>query len=176
MTDLDQLALDPTNPAAVEQLLRHARAHATTIIRSRLRRHPYLVEDVVQDTVIATWTCLPRWRPDRPFLALVTRIAVNMSVNALRALRPTVPLESVDFGLLADDAPDLADIAAVSDMYARAQVAMQTQLSDVDHRLLRLRFLHALSSVEAAHVLGLTHGAARLRQHRALKKVAAHVH
>ncbi|RCG27211.1 sigma-70 family RNA polymerase sigma factor [Sphaerisporangium album] len=175
MPDLDQLALTAPHDAAVtDQLLRLVRAHAIKVCRRRLAWHPHLVDDAVQETVIATWSVVPRWRPERPFLAVVSRIAVNKCVSALRAQRPSMSLDGLGFEDLAADVPDPAEVAASTDMYSRVQAAM-ARLSTTDQQVLTLRFLYGMPGADIAHVLGVPHGHVRKRQHSALRKVAARV-
>lgn len=42
------------------------------------------LEDMVQETFVRAWRALPQWRPDRPFLHWLKRIAANIGLEFCR--------------------------------------------------------------------------------------------
>ena len=52
-----------------------------------------LAEDIAQDAFVRVWTKLAEYRPDGNFRAWLTRIAANMTIDAMRRRRPQVDIE-----------------------------------------------------------------------------------
>ena len=120
---------------------------------------------------MAVLTALPRYVDQgRPFAAFVYGIAAHKLADARRAAYrdrsdPTDLLPE-----RADDAAGPEDHAIAGDEAARAR-ALLDQLPDSARELLLLRVVAGLSAEETGSVLGMSPGAVRVAQHRALGRL-----
>jgi len=162
--------------AEVEALLERVRLIAHRYSRARLLSYPggqHLADDVAQDICIAVLGALPRYRDrGRPFEAFVHGIASRKVADAQRAFsRHPQPID--EFPDEVDDAPTPEDHAvAISD------VQSASQLLDLLPKNLRevmvLRVATGLTAEETGAALGMSAGAVRVAQHRALAKMREH--
>src|SRR3954447_14246988 len=185
-------AIDPTDDAALDLQLVVARATAgdaaamETVLgavhrmvhrycRARLARFPgaeHAADDVAQEVCIAVLSALPRYRDEgKPFEAFVYRIAANKVADtqrgAYRLPQPQAELpEVVD---LADGPEDLAVRASDAE---QARALLET-LPDTLRELMVLRVAVGLSADETGRALGMSAGAVRVAQHRALARLRA---
>jgi len=153
-----------------------ARIHPLVVryCRSRLSAgHRSLVtaDDVAQEVCMALVSALPTYRRDgRPFLAFVYGIAAHKVVDAHRAAgrSRSVPVADVPETASTDPGPEQS---AVDGSVAHTIDAMLATLPDSQQEILRLRVVVGLNSDETAQALGMTSGAVRVAQHRALTKL-----
>jgi RNA polymerase sigma-70 factor (ECF subfamily) len=129
-------------------------------------------DDVAQEVFVAVLSALPRYRDEgKPFAAFVFGIAGHKVADAQRAAyRTPVPVEHLP------DTPDLADGPEASSLRAAdADLArsLLAQLPEQHRELLTLRVAAGLSAEETAAALGMTPGAVRVAQHRALQRLRA---
>jgi RNA polymerase sigma-70 factor, ECF subfamily len=129
-------------------------------------------DDVAQEVCLAVLTALPSYRDQgRPFLAFVYGIAAHKVADAHRAAARN----------RADPVPEIPDTPGLAENGPEAQV-MQSELArrmtkllgtlpDRQREILLLRFVVGLSAEETAETLGLTPGAVRVAQHRALNRL-----
>ena len=117
-------------------------------------------------------SALPRYRDEgRPFEAFVFGIAAHKVADAQRAaVRAAVPTESIpetpDGGLGPEERAVRSSEAAI----ARRLLDL---LPDHQRELLLLRVAAGLSAEETGAALGMTSGAVRVAQHRALARLRA---
>lgn len=141
--------------------------------RARLGRLPgseQTADDVAQEVCIAVLSALPRYRDEgRPFEAFVFGIAAHKVADAQRAaVRAAVPTE---------DLPDEADTgpgpeeAAVRSSEATIVRALLDRLPQNQRELIVLRVVVGLSADETGRALGMSSGAVRVAQHRALARL-----
>ena len=160
-------------PADVEALLQRVRLVAHRYSRARLLGYPagaQLADDVAQDICIAVLSALPRYRDrGRPFEAFVHAIASHKVADAQRALsRSPVPTGEI---------PDAPDEAPTPEDHAvrTCDLRLASDLLDLLPKTLRevmlLRVAAGLSAEETGAALGMTPGAVRVAQHRALVKM-----
>ena len=158
---------------AAGELLAQVRPSLVRYCRARLGRAHGSYEaadDVAQEVLLAVLTALPRYRDEgRPFAAFVYGVAAHKVADHHRAaVRRPLPVadlpEAVD-GALGPE--DLAMRSADADT-ARALV---DQLPEPQRELIMLRVAAGLSAEETGAVLGMTAGAVRVAQHRALTKL-----
>ncbi|MGN6608180.1 MAG: sigma-70 family RNA polymerase sigma factor [Jatrophihabitans sp.] len=161
---------------ALDRLLALVRPQVHRYVLARLiDRH--LAEDVTQEVGVAIVASLPRYvRTDRPVIAWVFGIAAHKVSEAHRrhGRRPET---------VVDDLPDLCSLAESADPAltaetlesSRAVAALLASLRHPQGEILRLRIVAGLSTEETAAVLGLTPGAVRVAQHRALNVLRARV-
>ena len=162
-------------PAAMESLLRQIRPMVVRYCHARMNRlsgYHHAADDVAQEVCIAVISALPRYRDmGRPFVSFVFGIASHKVADAQRgAARQPIPTEDVPDG--PDDAPGPEDVA-VACLEAERVRALLAQLPALQHRLLVLRVLSGLSAEETGEALGMSPGAVRVAQHRALARLRA---
>lgn len=159
--------------AAAEALLRQLRPLVFRYCRGRLGRVPgadFAADDAAQEVLLAVLSALPRYRDEgRPFEAFVFGIAAHKVADVQRAShRLAVPTA---------DLPDAADLSLSPEDHAvraadahRARVLLD-RLPENLRELLLLRIAVGLSAEETGRALGMTPGAVRVAQHRALSRL-----
>ncbi|HEU4912427.1 MAG TPA: RNA polymerase sigma factor ShbA [Actinomycetes bacterium] len=173
--DMAELAALATtgDTRARDRLLTDVRSMVHRYCRARLGRLPgseHAADDVAQEVCIAVLSALPRYRDQgRPFEAFVYGIAAHKVADAQRsAVRAAVPTEDLP------DQPDAGagpEEAAVSRSEAEALRQLLGRLPESQRELLILRVAVGLSAEETGSALGMSAGAVRVAQHRALAKL-----
>jgi len=129
-------------------------------------------DDVTQETCIAMVESLPRYRDEgRPFVAWVVGIAGNKVAEAHRRVarrREDVTDQLPD---RASTGPDPADQAVTAVEANRAMRIIET-LPAQQRELILLR-VAGLSAEEVGAAVGMTAGAVRVAQHRAMNRLRA---
>ncbi len=159
--------------AAAEALLTHLRPLVVRYCRGRLGRVPaadFAADDAAQEVLLAVLSALPRYRDEgRPFEAFVFGIAAHKVADLQRAaFRTAIPTDVV---------PDATDLGMTPE--ERVLQAGDTELANalLDRlpsnlrELLLLRVAVGLSAEETGRALGMTPGAVRVAQHRALARL-----
>lgn len=159
--------------AAAEALLTHLRPLIVRYCRGRLSRSPaadFAADDAAQEVLLAVLHALPRYRDEgRPFEAFVFGIAAHKVADiqraAFRAAIPTADLpDDVDLSLGPEEkAMQAGDAQLVRGLLDR--------LPENLRELLLLRVAVGLSAEETGRTLGMTPGAVRVAQHRALSRL-----
>jgi RNA polymerase sigma-70 factor (ECF subfamily) len=162
-------------PAAIDTLLRQIRPMVVRYCRARLGRisgHYHAADDVAQEVCIAVLSALPRYQDmGRPFASFVFGIASHKVADAMRsAARLAIPTEDLPDG--PDDRPGPEE-TAVAYLEAERTRALLARLPVNQRELLVLRVLSGLSAEETGHALGMSPGAVRVAQHRALARLRA---
>lgn len=162
-------------PAAIETLLQQIRPMVVRYCRARLGRisgHYHAADDVAQEVCIAVLSALPRYQDmGRPFASFVFGIASHKVADAMRsAARLAVPTEDLPDGPDPRPGPEETAVAYLEAEHARALLA---KLPASQRELLVLRVLTGLSAAETGHALGMSAGAVRVAQHRALARLRA---
>lgn len=156
-----------------EALLGRVRAIAHRYSWARLAGFPggcFLADDVAQDICLAVLRALPRYRDQgRPFEAFVHGVASRKVADALRALARH-PLPTDELPERVDDAPTPEESAIRSSEAASAN-ALLDQLPERLREVMVLRVGAGLSAEETGAALGMSAGAVRVAQHRALTKM-----
>jgi len=159
--------------AILEELLERVRVIAHRYSWARLGGYPggaHLADDVAQDICLAVFGALPRYRDrGRPFEAFVHGIASRKVADALRSLaRHLVPVAQVpekpDTGLTPED-----NAVQVSEVQSATELLQM--LPGNLREVMLLRVGTGLSAEETGAALGMTPGAVRVAQHRALAKM-----
>jgi RNA polymerase sigma-70 factor (ECF subfamily) len=162
--------------AALEELLGRLRPGVLRYCRARLGRRDGSygsADDVAQEVCVAVLTALPRYVDQgRPFLAFVYGIAGHKVADAQRAVFRNRADATDELPERPDDSlgPEQAAVHAAD---VAASMALLDQLSDAQREVLLLRVMAGLSADEAGAVLGMTPGAVRVAQHRALARLRA---
>jgi RNA polymerase sigma-70 factor (ECF subfamily) len=160
-------------PAAIESLLGHIRPMVVRYCQARLGRTTgqyHGADDVAQEVCIAVFAALPRYRDmGRPFASFVFGIASHKVADAVRATaRLAVPTEELPDRPDEQPGPEETVVAWLEAQRARALLA---RLPAHLRELLILRMVSGLSAEETGNVLGMSAGAVRVAQHRALARL-----
>lgn len=161
----DRAAVDELMGAVSQLAQRYARARLGGFAGAR-----DAADDAAQEVCMAVLTSLPKYT-DRglPFEAFVYRIASNNLADVQRGvLRSAVPT---------DDVPDREDPgvgpedqAVILDQAGRMRELLE-RLSPQHREIVTLRVAVGMSAEETAQALGMTPGAVRVAQHRALARL-----
>jgi RNA polymerase sigma-70 factor (ECF subfamily) len=161
--------------AAIESLLEQIRPMVVRYCRARLGQitgHYHVADDVAQEVCIAILSALPRYRDmGRPFASFVFGIASHKVADAMRnAARLAIPTEDLPDGPDNGPGPEETVVAYIEAERVRALLA---RLPENQRDLLVLRVLTGMSAEETGHALGMSPGAVRVAQHRALARLRA---
>ncbi len=165
------------DPAHVEELMARVQLIAYRYCRGRLvrdSRTAQLADDVAQEICVAVYAALSGYRDrGRPFEAFVHGIASHKVADAQRTLiRSAIPM---------DELPEVADQENTPEDHAVHTSEMHRAhglLADLPGSLrevVLLRVASGLSAEETARALGMTAGAVRVAQHRALTRMRRHL-
>ncbi len=161
--------------AAIADLVAHFHPAVHRYCRARLGRFAGsydAADDVAQEVFVGVLAALPRFRDEgKPFAAFVFGIAAHKVADAQRAAirRPTPIAEPPDGP---DTAPGPEDRLLRSADAARARALLE-YLTTEQREILLLRVAAGLSAEDTASALGMTPGAVRVAQHRALARLRA---
>lgn len=157
--------------AAVEALVRELRPRVFRYVLARVL-DVYTADDVAQEVAMTVMSALPRYVDQgRPVTAWVFGIAANKVREHRRSAsrRPETTTDAVA-ERMPDETFEPERVALQMDT-ARQVAAMLATLPDPQAEILRLRVAAGLSAEETAAVLGMTPGAVRVAQHRALLRL-----
>lgn len=132
---------------------------------------PHEADDVTQEVTVAMLSAVPRYVDQgRPFAAFVLGIAAHKVSESRRVgrRRPESATEQVP------DRPDRTggpEEHAVRLEASRQMATLLERLPAVQAEILRLRVAAGLSADEVGSVLGMSAGAVRVAQHRALTRL-----
>lgn len=174
ISDLTEQAMRG-QPAAIDTLLRQIRPMVVRYCRARLGRisgHYHAADDVTQEVCMAVLSALPRYQDmGRPFASFVFGIASHKVADAMRsAARMAIPTEDLPDGPDDRPGPEETAVACIEAERARALLA---RLPVHQRELLVLRVLSGMTAEETGHALGMSAGAVRVAQHRALARLRA---
>ncbi len=159
---------------AMDSFLREVRPMVVRYCRARLARVSGLAhhsDDVAQEVCIALISAIPRYEDrGRPFAALVFGIAAHKVADTLRGAGRVelVPADAVPE--TPDDGPGPEE-AAVRVIEAQRARELLEELPERQRQLLVMRVIAGLTADETGHVLGMSAGAVRVAQHRAIARL-----
>jgi RNA polymerase sigma-70 factor, ECF subfamily len=163
------------DPDATERLLALVRPGVVRYCRAHLGRvggRYTTADDVSQEVCIAVLRSLPRFRDQgRPFTAFVFGIAAHKIADAQRAAVRHLAVTPVDTVVDRPDSAPGPEQRAIETDRARRLSELLRHLSDVHREILVLRVAVGLSAEEVAGALGMTAGAVRVAQSRALARL-----
>ena len=159
--------------SAIESLLGELRPMVVRYCRARLGRvsgQYHIADDVAQEVCIAVLSALPRYRDmGRPFASFVFGIASHKVADALRSsVRSAVPTQDLPDGPDDGPGPEETVVRYIEVEQARRLLA---RLPENQRELLLMRVVSGLSAEETGNVLGMSPGAVRVAQHRALARL-----
>jgi RNA polymerase sigma-70 factor (ECF subfamily) len=175
LRSLVRLAADGDDTAA-EALLTHIRPLVLRYCRGRLGRAPaadFAADDAAQEVLLAVLHALPRYRDEgRPFEAFVFGIAAHKVADLQRAaFRTAIPTDEFPDAVDANLTPEERAVQAGD---AHLAQTLLDRLPENLRELLLLRVAVGLSAEETGRALGMTPGAVRVAQHRALSRLRAY--
>ncbi len=159
--------MDAGNPEAFDRLVEHYSARIYSHLHRMLRDREE-AEDATQETFIRVYRKLASYDRTRPFRNWLYAIATNVGRNAARSRSRRIPSVGADprKEVAADDrSSNLAESHELKDRIASAV----DRLPDPQPLLIQLHYQEGLTIREAAEVLEMTEGAAKVALHRARK-------
>lgn len=152
----------------------HSRVYGVAL---RVVSDPELAADVAQETFIRAWRGLARFRGDAAVGTWLHRIAVNTAITARRraARYGGAPLDSIDE--VAAEATPEADPerrGEMLDLRMRLEAALDT-LPAGQRAVVVLKDVEGWTHTEIADRLGISESAAKVRLHRAHRRLAQHL-
>jgi len=167
------------DPRAAQDLLARVRPLVVRYCRARLGRAGggayTTADDVAQEVCLAVLNALPRYRDvGRPFSAFVFGIAAHKVVDAHRGASRDLsqPVEVLPEVEDADRGPEQRALAADS---ARRVNELLGTLPESQREVLVLRVAVGMTAEETGNALGMTPGAVRVTQHRALARLRSRI-
>ncbi len=165
---------------ATHDLLARVHPLALRYCRTRLSRLPgdarHFVEDLAQEVCVAVLLALPRYRDTgRPFEAFVFAIASHKVADLQRAAMRHPGSTAVP----SDEMPERPDDSlgpeerALLSSDAEWAKKLLANLPENQRELLLLRIAVGLTAEETGQMLGMSPGAVRVAQHRALSRLRA---
>lgn len=172
LRDLVELARDGDG-AATDHLMAFVHQIALRYARGRLGRHSSATDaaaDAAQEVCVAVLTALPRYvERGLPFEAFVYRIAANKVADVQRSvMRSPQPTDEVPESVDVTPGPEAVALAGEQ---ADRLWGLLGRLSPQHREILTLRVAVGMSAEETAQALGMTAGAVRVAQHRALARL-----
>ncbi|MCL6735524.1 sigma-70 family RNA polymerase sigma factor [Streptomyces neyagawaensis] len=165
---------------ATHDLLAHVHPLALRYCRTRLSRLPgdarHFVEDLAQEVCVAVLLALPRYKDTgRPFEAFVFAIAGHKVADLQRAAMRhpgSTAVPSEEMPERPDDSlgPEERALLSSDAEWAKKLLA---NLPENQRELLLLRIAVGLTAEETGQMLGMSPGAVRVAQHRALSRLRA---
>jgi RNA polymerase sigma-70 factor (ECF subfamily) len=158
---------------AAEELLTALRPMILRYCRARLGPVPgaeFAADDAAQEVLVAVLTALPRYRDEgRPFEAFVFGIAAHKVADVHRATRrAALPTDTIPDGEDLEPGPEDQAVRQGDAEQARSLLA---RLPENLRELLLMRIAVGLTAEETGRALGMTPGAVRVAQHRALSRL-----
>lgn len=131
-------------------------------------------EDLAQESFLRAYRFLARYDRSKPFRNWLYTIATNVAMNALRARRRrgwsvSLDAESTE-GLIAADTKDARQHLAHREQETRVADAVG-RLPAQSASLVHLHYHEGMSIREAADIVGVSEGAAKVALHRARKSL-----
>ena len=149
--------------AAYDRLLRELLPALRGFVTAQLR-DPATSEDVVQNVLLSLHRARHTYRPERRFEPWFWTITRNAIIDAQRSRQVRQQREQPlgDFEPPSDARPPDDDSSAISPALQRALGELPTS----QRQAVELLHLHQLSVAEAAHRVGVSPGALKVRAHR----------
>ena len=177
LADMDQLvdAARQGDTTAFEELVR--RTHADTFgLARRLVTNEDDARDVVQDAYLRAFRSIGRFRGDARFSTWLYRITANCASNHLGRRRRHHHEELDEDVAVADTRPEHDPVTAADGTLLRDR--LEVAIAALPPRLravVVLRDIYDLSHGEIAEELGISEAAAKVRLHRARRKLRTEV-
>lgn len=172
--DLVDAARDGSDSAFAELVQRTQ--HDTYALARRLVSNDDDALDVVQEAYLRAYRALPTFRGDSKFTTWMYRITANCASTYLSRRRRQQHDQLTEHVDVRDTRPETDPEAAADTSALRAQ--LETAVSSLPPRLravVVLRDIYQLTHTEIAEELGISESAAKVRLHRARRRLRAEV-
>jgi RNA polymerase sigma-70 factor (ECF subfamily) len=137
------------------------------LVRRKIHQDDALVEDVVQDVLMAVHRVRQTYDPSRPFLPWLSAIASARAIDALRARGRRQDWEVIDEDAVREH-PDQSVAERHDKLAAHQQVdSLLSRLPERQRQMVELVHLREMSLVEAASTSSMTLSAVKSVLHRA---------
>ncbi|MEK8072808.1 RNA polymerase sigma factor ShbA [Rhodococcoides navarretei] len=159
--------------AALERVLVLIQPPVHRYCSARVRNLDVAADDVVQDVCLALVTAIPKYRDmGKPFMAFVYGIAAHKLADAGRrsALRQSFSVDEMPEEQSTDAGPE--QVALGDELRSHAQALMDT-LPPKYRKIILMRVVWGLTAPQTGEALGMTAGAVRVAQHRAMNLLRA---
>jgi RNA polymerase sigma-70 factor (ECF subfamily) len=178
-----------SEPMAERELLRRARSGDDNAFRALVERHESVVaatvnsmlgpgdeaDDVGQETFIRFYSALGEFREEAALKTYLTRIAINLSLNALKR-RKRFFARYVETDLPPKADADLDPAEQLESLEVRDRVRRAVDGLAPKHKaVVTLRLIDGYSTEETAEILGVPQGTVLSRLSRALKILKPHL-
>ncbi len=166
-------ATGQVDPAAAAEELARLRPAVVRYCRARLGRTGAsydVADDIAQEVCVAVLAALPRYRDEgKPLAAFVFGVAAHKISDVRRAaIRAAVPTATIPDRADGAPGPEERALGAADAALARA---LLDRLPAQSREVLLLRVAAGMSAEETGAVLGMSAGAVRVAQHRALGRL-----
>ena len=133
-----------------------------------------LAADVAQEALIRAWRAMPRFRGEAALGTWLHRITVNTAwtMRKRAARHEAQQLDDAVYDQAVDNATGPEKAGEMLEVRAGLKAAIE-QLSPGQRAVLVLRDVYGWTHAEVARELGITHTTAKVRLHRARKRVRA---
>lgn len=129
------------------------------------------IDDIVQDVIVALMTAIPNYRDmGKPFLSFVFGIAAHKLIDARRMAtrRRYDPIEAVAEKLTVNEGPE--DHVLAHELQREIGSLMGT-LPALQRQIIFMRVVWQMTAPQTGAALGMSAGAVRIAQHRALSQL-----
>lgn len=128
-------------------------------------------KDAAQETFIKAYQSLGTFREDSKFSTWLYRIATNMAIGKTRRKKRKAPLEEARHIASDGQSTDNTPGSLQQEERSRYLHAALAKLEETDRLLISLYYLEEVSMEEVAVISGLDKNTAKVRMHRARKKL-----
>lgn len=165
-------ATQPTIPSDLTVVFTENHARLLKLARSMVRC-PHAAEDVVQDAMLAALKSFGSFEGRSAAATWLHRIVVNTALMHLRRARTRRELGLEDVAApVAPHADDPAVLAERDDACQRVHRCL-AELSSMHRNVVELRDIKGLDTAAVANALGISENAAKIRLHRARRRLRA---
>jgi RNA polymerase sigma-70 factor (ECF subfamily) len=158
---------------ALEDVISLVRPRLARYCATRLGNLDVAADDVVQDVCLALVTAIPKYRDmGKPFMAFVYGIAAHKLADAGRkaTLRRSYSLDSVLDEPSTDDTPEEH---AIEGEFRSEAMALMATLPPRHRKIILMRVVWGMTAPQTGRALGMSAGAVRVAQHRAMNQLRA---
>lgn len=159
--------------AALSDVIGLVRPKLKRYCATRVSNSEVVADDVVQDVCLALVSAIPKYRDvGKPFMAFVYGIAAHKIADAGRkaASRRAYSLELVIEEPFTEESPE--SHAVEGELRTHAQALMNT-LPPRHRKIVLMRVIWGMTAPQTGRALGMSAGAVRVAQHRAMNQLRA---
>ncbi len=136
----------------------------------RFVRNHHDADEIAQETFVRAFESLPSFRGESEFRSWVYRIAMNLSLNSLKAARRRRDREGADLETLSLPGEDGMDILHRKELAVHIERALH-ELPTMQRATVILRHIQGLSTRQVSEILHCTEGTVKTHLFRGLEKM-----